>query len=590
MQEDIIRSVGSGRDTLALLPTGGGKSICFQVPAMAMEPPSPTPFPDRGKGEEGGTERPKQRAKSQEAGCMGEVPDGLCLVITPLVALMKDQVMHLRAKGIKAFALYAGQTNKQVQETLDNCQFGHTKFLYVSPERLESERFRQRLKFLPIAMLAVDEAHCISQWGYDFRPSYLKIAEIRSFFPEAPVLALTATATQEVVDDIQEKLLFKEKNVFRKSFVRENLSYVVRQADDKPEMLVHILKSVAGSSVVYVRNRQKTREIAEYLRSQNISAEFFHAGLINAEKDARQQAWMKGECRVMVATNAFGMGIDKADVRTVVHMDLPDTIEAYFQEAGRAGRDGERAYAVLLYNRTDRTKVQKRITDNFPERDFLKRVYEAVGDYYEVAIGFGAERSFAFHLEEFCQQKHLAILPTHAAISLLAQAGYWLYTDEQETPPRVMIRMSREQLYKEQLTEQEEQVVNWLMRQYTGIFTDPAIIREEDLCKALQLKPREATSLLIGLSRNGIIRYIPRAKTPYITYILDRQPLERVSLTEEQYEQKQVRYQKRLMAMLEYAEQTQFCRQQLLVGYFGETTEDACGTCDVCIEAKKQAQ
>lgn len=563
MQEEIIESIGAGRDTLALLPTGGGKSICFQVPALGMA-----------------------FSKENTTYSIEGVPDGLCLVITPLIALMKDQVQHLVQRGIKAYSLYAGQTNQEVQMILDNCQFGHTKFLYVSPERLESERFRQRLRFLPIAMIAVDEAHCISQWGYDFRPSYLKIAEIREMFPEAPVLALTATATPEVVDDIQEKLRFREKNVFRKSFVRANLSYVVRYAEDKPAMLLKILQGVPGTSVVYVRNRQKTKEISDWLNQQQISADYFHAGLINAEKDIRLGKWMSGECRVMVATNAFGMGIDKADVRTVVHMDLPDTIEAYFQEAGRAGRDEKKAYAVLLYNQTDRTKVEKRMRDNFPERDFLKRVYEAVGDYFEVAIGFGAEHRFAFPLDDFCREKHLPLLPTYSALQLLAQAGYWDYSDEQETPPRVQVRLSREQLYREQFTQDEENLVNWLLRRYTGVFTDPVVLHDDELCSALQITPHAARQLLITLVQNGVITYIPRRKTPFLTYLLDRQPLERVCLTEEQYELKQRRYTEKLQAMLEYAEQTIFCRQQLLVGYFGETTECACGECDVCLSNK----
>lgn len=570
MQEDIIRSIGSGRDTLALLPTGGGKSICFQVPAMTM-------------GVEG---VPKVEGVGEGVSITG-VPDGLCLVITPLIALMKDQVQHLRQRGIRAACLYAGQTAQEVATTLDNCQFGHMKFLYVSPERLESERFRQRLRFLPVCMIAVDEAHCISQWGYDFRPSYLKIAEIRDMFPAAPVLALTATATPEVVDDIQEKLRFREKNVFRKSFVRANLSYVVRYAEDKPAMLLKILNGVPGTSVVYVRNRLKTREISDFLNAAGITADFFHAGLINAEKDLRLQRWTNGECRVMVATNAFGMGIDKANVRTVIHMDLPDTIEAYFQEAGRAGRDEERAYAVLLYNRADRTKVEKRTRDNFPERQFLKRVYEAASDYLEVAIGFGAEQRFAFPLEEFCQDKHLPLLPTYSAIALLAQAGYWDYSDEQETPPRVQIRLSREQLYRENMRPEEENIINWLLRRYTGIFTDPVVLHDDELCAGLQLTPQAARQLLINLALNGVITYIPRRKTPFLTYVRDRQPLERVTLTEQQYEEKQRRYTEKLMAMLEYAEQTQFCRQQLLVGYFGETTDCTCGECDICRTTQK---
>lgn len=528
------------------------------------------------------------------------VPDGLCLVITPLVALMKDQVQHLRERGIKAYALYAGQSAREVAETLDNCQFGHTKFLYVSPERLDSERFRTRLKFLPICLIAVDEAHCISQWGYDFRPSYLHIASIREDFPTIPVIALTASATPEVVKDIQAQLSrpagnnevsdHTEKthwNVFRKSFRRDNLVYVVRQADIKEEQLWHILQSVSGSAIVYVRNRQKTKQISDWLCQNGISADYFHAGISNADKDARQQAWMAGEKRVMVATNAFGMGIDKPDVRLVIHMDLPDTLEAYYQEAGRAGRDGQKAYAVLLFNSQDHTKVQKRIADNFPERTFIKRVYEAVGDYLEVALGFGADQSHIFPIEQFCIERHLPILPTFSAMQLLSQAGYWAFSEEQETPTRVLIRCSKEQLNRESLSEQQEQLIHHLLRNYTGIFSDPVIVREEELCKQLSIKPNELRQLLISLSQESIISYIPRRKSPYLTYILDRQPLERVQLTTEQYEHKQQLYTQRLNAMLEYATQDRFCRQQLLEAYFGETDGQPCACCDVCINNKE---
>ena len=544
LQAEIIESAGSGHDTLALMPTGGGKSLCFQVPAMAKE--------------------------------------GLCLVVTPLIALMKDQVQNLHNRGIFAEAIYTGLTRNEITDALDRCRYGNRKFLYLSPERLESEEFRRQLTSLPVCLIAVDEAHCISQWGYDFRPSYLKIAEIRKALPDVAVLALTATATPEVVDDIQEKLLFREKRVLKKSFARENLCYIVRQTDNKLSQLVHILQRVQGSSIIYVRNRKRTAETADYLLHEGFSATYYHAGLSNQEKDLRQKSWSEGQTRVMVATNAFGMGIDKPDVRTVIHLDLPDSIEAYFQEAGRAGRDGKTAYAVLLYNASDNTKMQNRIVQNYPERDFVKRVYEAVGNYLEVGIGSGLYNTFVFPFELFCQEKHLPMLPTLSALQLLGQAGYLNYIEETETNPRVMFTVTREELYSARITPLQERIAGLLMRNYTGIFTDPVYINDETIAEHLSLTTQQLNKELVGMAQEHLLTYIPRRKTPYINYPLERQELRYVKLPTSVYENRQAIYVTKLKAMEEYASQQQFCRSQLLLAYFGETDSEPCGHCDVC--------
>jgi len=578
LQAEIIESVGSGQDTLALLPTGGGKSICFQVPAMAMKDPC------------------------------DETMEGLCLVITPLIALMKDQVSNLRDRGIRGYAIYSGMSQSEINVILDNCQFGGYKFLYVSPERLESEYFRKRLTELPVCMIAVDEAHCISQWGYDFRPPYLHIADIREVLQDRlrryrqdariPVLALTATATPEVVEDIQDKLKFPRPNVFRASFRRDNLSYVVRYCDEtqangnawhaKLQQTLHILQRVPGSSIVYVRNRQKTREVADWLVAQGISAEAYHAGISNQDKDNRQQAWRSDRLRVMVATNAFGMGIDKPDVRTVIHLDLPDSLEAYFQEAGRAGRDGQPAYTILLYNKEDKVKAAKRVRDNYPDRDFILRVYDALGNFLQVGLASGLDHTFAFPLEQFCTEKHLPVLPAFSALQILTQAGYITYIDEHETQPRVQITVTREELYSEQMSETGERIINALMRQYTGIFTEPAYIYDDRLAEQMEMDKRELNHQLILLAQQGIISYIPRRKTPYIYYAQERLQLEYVRLPKRCVEDRKEQFEKQLTAMVEYAEQNQFCRSQVLLAYFGETDSPTCGQCDVCRTMAKQ--
>ncbi|MDR1699408.1 MAG: ATP-dependent DNA helicase, partial [Prevotellaceae bacterium] len=505
LQDEIIESVAKGKDTLGLMPTGGGKSLTFQVPTMAME--------------------------------------GICLVVTPLIALMKDQVENLKKRDIKATMVYSGMSQNEIITTLENCIFGNYKFLYISPERLGTELFLQRLPRMNVCLLAVDESHCISQWGYDFRPSYLKIADIRKIIPDTPVLALTATATPEVVGDIQEKLLFKEKNVFRKSFERKNLSYLVRKVEDKPRYLLKILENLPGTSVVYVRNRKKTREISDFLNGNGIRADYFHAGLTDTDKNRKQKAWKSGDCRVIVATNAFGMGIDKSDVRSVVHIDLPDTVEAYFQEAGRAGRDEQQAFAVLLYSNADAAKLRKRIADNFPEREFITRIYEALGNYYQIAVGYGTETVRDFDIAEFCRIFHFPILPTHSALKILQQAGYLELTDEAEHSSRLMFTMQRDKLYHFRSPDkQTDELIQLILRSYTGLFSDYVFINDDTLANRLGTTPKDIYQKLTNLSQWNVLKYIPRRKTPVIIYTHDRVEAQHLQISKEIYEQRKERF------------------------------------------------
>ena len=545
LQEEIVQSVLDGRDTLALMPTGGGKSLCFQVPTMVM--------------------------------------NGLCLVITPLIALMKDQVENLHKRNIRAAAIYTGMTYEQQKVALNNCQFGPYHFLYVSPERLESEEFRERLARLPICLIAVDEAHCISQWGYDFRPSYLKIAEIRDIIRSThasqtiPILALTATATPEVVEDIQEQLAFREKNVLRKSFLRSNLSYVVRQTNKKADEIVHILSRVAGSAIVYVRNRQRTQEIAAYLNEKGISADFYHAGLTSKERSAKQEEWKKGEkqgTRVIVATNAFGMGIDKPDVRIVIHHDLPDTIEAYFQEAGRAGRDEQKAFAVLLYDpSTDKTKARKRIADNFPDEEFLHTIYHKTCNYLQIGADSGEGATFFLDIYDLCGKMHMPILPTYSALHLLDQMGYFTFDEEQEIHPRVRIRMTRRELEEYQLSEEQNTLLEHLMREYTGIFTDLQYLRGDET-------KGKGHEILVALAERRFIDYVPRIKANVLCLKVNRQA--QIHIPENFYLQRKKHYTDKLKDMVEYADNQLYCRSQILLSYFGEHNAEHCGSCDVC--------
>ncbi|MGE4308227.1 RecQ family ATP-dependent DNA helicase [Bacteroides sp.] len=550
LQEEIITSIGEGKDTLGLMPTGGGKSITFQVPALAKE--------------------------------------GMCLVITPLIALMKDQVENLKSRDIKAIAIYSGMTRQEIIVALENCIFGNYKFLYISPERLDTEIFRVKLRSMNISMITVDESHCISQWGYDFRPAYLKIAEIRELLPDIPVLALTATATPEVVKDIQQRLHFKKENVFRMSFERKNLAYIVRNTDNKTGEILHILNRMPGSSIIYVRNRKRTKETTLFLQREGITADFYHAGLNNDVKDLRQKRWQSGECRVMVATNAFGMGIDKPDVRTVIHLDLPDSPEAYFQEAGRAGRDGEKAYAIILYANSDKAALKKRISDTFPEKDYIKQVYEQLNYYYQMAMGDGLGCMFDFNLEDFCRKyKHFPV-PADSALKILTQAGYIEYTDEQDNASRLLFTIHREELYKlREMGEQADLLIQTILRSYTGVFTDYAYIHEDSLAIRTGLTRQQIYDLLIVLAKRRILDYIPHKKTPYIIYKRERVELRHLQISKTVYEERKERYESRIKAMLEYVTSETACRSRMLLHYFGEKNEHNCEQCDTCINRKK---
>ena len=553
IQREIIESIGSGHDTLGLMPTGGGKSITFQVPALCQ--------------------------------------DGTCIVITPLIALMKDQVDHLRRRGIRAAAIYSGLTREEIVITLENCIFGDIRILYVSPERLASDLFQTKLRHMRVSFITVDEAHCISQWGYDFRPSYLQIAQIRKLLPNAPVLALTATATPAVVQDIQQKLSQKDTNfnVFRMSFERKNLAYVVRHAPDKREQLIHILERVKGSAIVYARSRRRTKEYAELLTEAGISATFYHAGLDSAVKDERQRGWQQDKIRVMVATNAFGMGIDKPDVRLVIHIDCPDSIEAYFQEAGRAGRDGRKAYAVLLYNDADQRKLEKRIADTFPEKDYIRKVYEHLAYFYQVGVGSGYNHIFEFNIDQFCHTFRHFPIQADAALKILDRAGYIEYTEEQDNQARVMFTIGRDDLYRlENTSPNEEKVITAMLRNYGGLFTDYNFIDESFIAQQTQLEPQQVYMTLKGLSQRHILHFIPQKKTPYIRYTQRRENMEHVQIPPSVYEERKAQFEERIHAMINYAKDDAVCRSRQLLRYFGEESDHDCHQCDVCLSHRSE--
>ena len=546
IQREIINSICEGRDTLGLMPTGGGKSITFQVPALSM--------------------------------------NGVCIVITPLIALMKDQVEHLRQRDIKAAAIYSGMTHSEVITTLENAIFGGVKILYVSPERLSSELFQKKFSHMQVSFITVDEAHCISQWGYDFRPSYLKINDIRSIKPEAPILALTATATPRVVDDIQDKLGFKQKNVFRMSFERKNLAYLVNRTGDKISEMLRLLDEGDCSSIIYVRNRKRSKEIAEVLNKHGISATFYNAGLENSVRDQRQKMWNEGKLRVIVATNAFGMGIDKADVRLVMHMDTPDSIEAYFQEAGRAGRDGQPSKAILFYDGNDRHKLLRRINDTFPDKDYIRKVYDHLAYFYQIGIGSGKGCRFEFNIDRFCQYFNHFPIQLNSSLKILTRAGYIEYEDESENMAQVMMLLRREDLYRlNSLTDNENAVITALLRNYGGLFTDYCYIDESLIAAQSNLTREETYAILKNLSMRRILHFIPRKKIPHVTYKQRREESNLLIFPPEVYDKRKQEYTERIYAMINYAENNDICRSRLLLRYFGEKRSTDCGQCDVCI-------
>ena len=550
IQREIIESIGAGKDTLGLMPTGGGKSITFQVPALAQ--------------------------------------DGVCIVITPLIALMKDQVSNLRRRGIQASAIYSGMSHDSILMTLENAVFGGVKILYVSPERIATSLFIEKLRHMKVSFVCVDEAHCISQWGYDFRPSYLSIADIRKELPNTPVLALTATATPEVIDDIQERLQFREKCVYKMSFARKNLAYVVRHTSNKMGQLIHILSSVNGAAIVYVRSRKRTKDYAEALNAADISATFYHAGLENQEKDQRQKNWQEDKVRVMVATNAFGMGIDKPDVRVVVHIDCPDCLEAYFQEAGRAGRDGRKSYAVLLYDNTDRAKLQRRVGDTFPDKEFIRQVYDQLAYFYQIGIGSGYNACYEFPIERFCRiYKHFPI-PTVSALNILTRAGYIDFKEEDDMQARVMFCVERDDLYKLRGNEpQEDAVIVALLRNYTGLFQGYQYIDEGVIAQQCNLSQPQVYMILRTLTQKHILDFIPQKHIPFIRYAQRREESERLVISKAIYDDLKVRFAERIEKMLEYANCDNICRSRMLLRYFGETDTEDCGQCDVCLNEKR---
>ena len=545
IQLEIINSIADGRDTLGLMPTGGGKSITFQVPALAM--------------------------------------DGVCIVITPLIALMKDQVANLKKRHIRAAAIYSGMSRDQIVVTLENCIFGAIKILYVSPERLSSQLFLTKLRHINVSFITVDEAHCITQWGYDFRPSYLKIADIRDMVPGKPVLALTATATPAVVDDIQDKLHFRAKNVFRMSFERSNLAYIVRNAENKSAEMIHILNEIDGCAIIYMRNRKETKELADFLCQNNINATFYHAGLADSIRDERQRDWQDDKVRVMVATNAFGMGIDKPDVRLVIHIEAPDCIESYFQEAGRAGRDGQKAYAILLTNRSDITRLRKRAVADFPDKDYIRKVYEHIACFFQIAVGSGYGMSFKFNLPKFCRNFKHYPAQVEASLRILQQAGYIDYNCNDDAKSRVMFILHRDDLYRlRNNSPMEDRVIETLLRNYNGLFVDYGMIDEEHLAHIIGSDEREVHECLKLLGRKHIISYIPPRDEPLIRYLQSREMTSRISIPYYIYEERLQKSKERTEAMIAYMTCESECRSVMLLDYFGERDGKKCGMCDVC--------
>lgn len=550
MQEEIILSVLQNKDTLALMPTGGGKSLCFQIPAIMKE--------------------------------------GICIVVTPLIALMKDQVENLRHRGVKALAVYSGMTSFEIDSALDNAIYGNYKFLYVSPERLRSEIFRVRLEKMNVSYLVVDEAHCISEWGYDFRPDYLLINEIMSITGPVPVIALTATATQKVADDIIDKLGFRKPNIIKSSFKRDNLSYIVRHCEDKYGQLLRVVKGVRGSGIVYVRERKRAEEIAHFLKAQGISADSYHAGYSTDLRSQKQDDWKNGITDIIVSTNAFGMGIDKADVRFVCHFDLPESIEAYFQEAGRAGRDGVRSYAVLLWNSSDTKRLRQVIGSSFPDLDYVKDVYQKLYKFFNYTFGEGKGDAVRFNISEFALRYKMHAGSVYYAIKYLESEGYIELTEELDNPSRVMFKVNRDELYLVQLkNESLDSFIKSILRLYTGLFSEYVAIDEEYIARIIRNSRAAVVSMLIRLSGMGIMNYIPGAKSPLLIFNEERLEEKGIYLSLDKYNSKKEMHMGRADAVISYVSDENRCRSQYLLAYFGEHNSEECGECDVCIENRK---
>lgn len=551
MQEEIINSALSGKDTLALMPTGGGKSVCFQVPAMAK--------------------------------------DGICLVVSPLIALMKDQVQNLNNKGIKALAVYSGMTYNQIDTTLDNAIYGDYKFLYVSPERLNTRLFKERVRKMDINFLVVDEAHCISQWGYDFRPAYLEINDIQEIIGSVPVIALTATATKSVADDIMEKLNFSVPNIISSGFERDNLSYVVRNADDKFGNILKVCNGVPGTGIVYVRERKKCEEISSFLRQNGITSDFYHAGLGKDLRSAKQDAWIKDEIRVIVATNAFGMGIDKPDVRFVLHYDLPDSIEAYFQEAGRAGRDGKRSYATLLWNSSDISRLRQIHTISFPDIQYIKDIYQKVFIHLNIPYEEGKDSVNKFNLVDFSRKFSLNSVSAYYAIKYLEQEGYWELTDELENPSKIMFIVGRDELYKVQIDNPElDRFIKSVLRIYTALFSRLTPVDEEYIARITTDSVMGVKEKLIQLSKLHIIKYIPKVRTPLIIMNTERLVESNLYLSQKSYDERKGLFQKRIESIISFVNNDDTCRSRQLIEYFGQESIKDCGVCDVCIKKRNR--
>lgn len=550
LQEDIINATLKGKDTLALLPTGGGKSICFQVPALAKE--------------------------------------GICIVVSPLIALMKDQVENLMRRNIKAIAIYSGMTRREIDITLDNCVYGNIKFLYISPERIETEIFKERLKKMSVNLIAIDEAHCISQWGYDFRPSYLNIAKLRELKPGIPFLALTATATPEVVIDIQKQLKFKTENALQKSFERKNLAYTVLKEEDKLNRVLRILKNVKGSSVIYVRSRKKTKEIALFLVKNGISADFYHAGLSNEERTLKQNNWINNITRVIVSTNAFGMGIDKPDVRSVIHVDLPDSLEAYFQEAGRGGRDEAKAYAILLFEEADRIDLEQRIISGFPEIDVIKQIYQSLANYFQIPIGSALNESYSLNIVDFSQQYNLQVYTVYNCLKFLEKEGYLILSESNHNSSRIKFEVNKDELYEFQVKKPKfDLFIKTILRSYPGLFENFAKIDEFEIAKRMKTTKDKVVKALQYLSHLEIIGYLEQTNQPQLTYLTERLGIRDLKISAKHYHDRKEIAVKKMESVIYFASAKHKCRSEILLNYFGEKDIYRCGICDVCVERNK---